>query len=233
MNERLILITSGRGPAECCWVVAKVLKHFLAALEAAGAKAEVVQKQAGIESRTIQSVVIRIEEKAGLESLLNEWVGTIQWIGQCTFRRHHKRKNWFVALAELKDADLAINLNEVRIDTMRSSGKGGQHVNKVNSAVRATHLPTGVVALASDQRSQMQNKKMAITRLRLKLEDWRNQQLGAQDYENWASKIQFERGNPVKIFKGTDFKTEKTLKKNKNSRRENKNILQTEMKLLL
>ena len=127
MNERLILITSGHGPAECCWVVAKVLSHFLSALKTFGATTEVIQKQAGSESRTIQSVVIHVEDKPDLDSFLKDWLGTIQWVGKSTFRKHHKRKNWFVGLMELKDVDLKLTLMKCESTPCEVLEKGGQH----------------------------------------------------------------------------------------------------------
>ena len=62
-------------------------------------------------------------------------------------------------------------LKECRIDTFRSSGKGGQHANKTDSAIRLTHLSTGIVVVCQDERSQFRNKEIAVTRLRKKLKD--------------------------------------------------------------
>jgi len=232
MKQRIILITSGRGPAECCWVVAQVLKRFLDAAAAKRLAAAVLQKNDGDQNRTIQSVMIQMEPHEKLDDFLKQWVGIVQWIGQSTFRKHHKRKNWFIAISEMKNHDFDLDSTAVKIDTMRSSGKGGQHVNKVSSAVRATHLTTGLSAMASDQRSQQQNKKIALLRLSMKLEEWKTKQMGQQDLENWESKIQIERGNPIQVFRGTDFKQVKKKKDYRSSRQRLSQELRNELKNL-
>jgi len=89
-------------------------------------------------------------------------------------------------------------------------------VNKVNSAVRATHLPTGISVLAQDSRSQLDNKKLALARLKEKLAEIELQQLAEQAQSHWNNHTQVQRGNPIRTFKGTDFKStyvEKSYKK--------------------
>ena len=101
-----------------------------------------------------------------LEKFLKPWLGTVQWIGQSPFRKFHKRKNWFVGMVEIARSTVPIwNEMEVVFETFRSNGAGGQHVNKVESAVRALHMPTGISVVARDSRSQHQNKKLALERL--------------------------------------------------------------------
>lgn len=229
MNEKIIIISAGRGPAECCWVVAKVLKEFLKDLKDNGFSAEVIQKTPGLENRTLQSVSVSITIKDQLDDFLTKWIGTIQWVGQSTFRRHHKRKNWFVAIMEIKEQRFSIDLKDVRMDTMRSGGKGGQHVNKVSTAVRLTHIPTGISVVASDQRSQSQNKKLAHIRLAERLKSWQKEQRSDQQLENWLDKIQIERGNPTRVFKGTDFRFVKKDKKFSKSRKQLKSDLRNRL----
>ena len=96
---------------------------------------------------------------------------------------------------------------------MRSSGPGGQNVNKVNSAVRAIHTPTGLNVVAMDSRSQHQNKKLAIERLQTKIQEAQLEQLKQSLYDQWENHLQVERGNPVKLFKGTHFKIDRKHKK--------------------
>ena len=72
-------------------------------------------------------------------------------------------------LPQLEDVDFQLNMNELKIDTFRSSGAGGQHVNKTESAIRVTHLPTGLVVECQDERSQYKNKDRALSIMRAKL----------------------------------------------------------------
>lgn len=230
MNQKIIQITAGRGPAECCWVVAQVLKYFLKEVQTSGIAHTVIQRVQGIENGTLQSATVKLEGK-DISTFLSSWIGTIQWIGISTFRKHHKRKNWFIGIYELDVANLErINEKDISFQTMRSSGPGGQHVNKVNSAVRAIHRSTGISVIAMDSRSQHQNKKMAIERLKEKLMQTELERLKEALTHEWENHFAVERGNPVKVFRGTDFKKEKKEKTFKNKRNQLKKELRNELK---
>ena len=112
---------------------------------------------------------------------------------------------------------------------MRSSSAGGQHVNKVSSAIRATHVPTGVSTVCMDSRSQHQNKKTARDRLILKLEKEEIKQLKNQFQTTWMNQTQVQRGNPVRVFEGSDFKKQKVVASYKTKREQLKKELKNEI----
>lgn len=214
--DKLIQITSGRGPLECQWVVAKVLKVFLEEAKNNTIDYEIIHRENGDENLTLKSVTILLKSK-NVESFLKNWLGSILWTGKSTFRKLHKRSNWFIGVFELKGLE-KINFKEkdIQFQTTRSQGSGGQNVNKVNTAVRATHIPTGVAVFAQDSRSQLENKKLALERLKEKVLEQNIIKLQKQMQETWNNHLNVQRGNSVRTFSGTDFKKnyeEKSFKK--------------------
>ncbi len=138
----------------------------------------------------------------GVERFVAAWRGTVQWIAQSPFRPEHKRKNWFVGVEVLAPPSAAeFDPQDVRFETMRASGPGGQHVNRTESAVRVTHVSTGLQASASEERSQHRNKALAVARLARKLETLKDQQRGEAERGRWRAHQALERGNPVRVFR--------------------------------
>ena len=223
--EKIIQITSGRGPAECTWVVAQVLKKVLQEAEALQLKATVLQHEAGQENGTVASAMMQIIGKDAAE-FTDSWVGTIQWIGKSTFRKFHKRSNWFIGIFEVEAVNSRVfSEKDIQYQAMRSSGAGGQHVNKVSSAIRATHVPTGISVVSMDSRSQHQNKKLATERLLVKLNEAQLNLLKQQFQNQGTNQLAVERGNPIRTFEGSDFKKLKVEKKFKAVRQQLKNEL--------
>ena len=199
MEKTYLQITSGRGPVECCRVVALVLEKILREAQKRKLRVEILEKETGAVNRTLLSVVVPVEG-ACCDVLADEWEGTVLWIARSPYRIHHRRKNWFVGvqtflLSESREA----TEDDIRYETLRASGPGGQHVNKTKSAVRAVHIPSGISVVASDQRSQWQNKKLATERLLVKLTAWNIEQAMIQAQTNWSNHNSLQRGNPVKI----------------------------------
>lgn len=217
--EKLIQITSGRGPLECQWVVSKVLKTFLEELNQNTIDYEIIHRENGDVNMTVKSVTVLLKGK-NTNEFLKTWLGTICWEGKSTFRKLHKRSKWFIGIFELENLE-TVNFNEkdIRFQTSRSQGSGGQNVNKVNTAVRATHIPTNESVFVQDTRSQLSNKKLSITRLKEKVMGSYIQQLENRMKETWNHHLQVERGSPVRTFSGTDFKSnyqDKSFKKQRN-----------------
>jgi peptide chain release factor len=101
---------------------------------------------------------------------------------------------------------LSFDVRMIRFETFRSSGKGGQHVNKTESGIRAIYEPTGDSVISTDERSQYRNKELAAERLK-KIIAVRNQAI-AEDVknQNWLENYKIERGNARRVYEGLDFK---------------------------
>lgn len=209
MDKKYLHITSGRGPAECCWVVAQLVKYLFKKAKKENLKIEMIDKVVGDHPSTLKSAFLCLEGE-NVISFCEEWEGSILWIGKSPYRKFHKRKNWFIGVNQLFPQNVtSFNEKDLRFDVMRASGAGGQHVNRTESAVRAIHIPTGLVTYSQEQRSQYQNKKIAIERLKLLLLAYQQEQVAEQHIEQWENHLSLERGNPVKTFEGIKFSLKK------------------------
>ncbi|WP_430813750.1 peptide chain release factor H [Carboxylicivirga sp. RSCT41] len=230
MDTIILQITSGRGPAECCWVVARVLKYMIEEAKKASISYTIMHREQGLENGTLFSAGVQLEGK-DVASFARQWTGTVQWVGQSQFRKHHKRKNWFVAVNALNLAheSTGINDKDISYQAIRSGGPGGQHVNKVSTAIRAKHLPSGLQVLVSESRSQLQNKKLAKSRLvelvRLELFNQQKKDMRA----GWKNHLEIQRGKPIRTFYGSDFKARKDETNYKQKRRSLKHHLRKEL----
>lgn len=201
MRKLIVQITAGKGPAECCRAVARVQQLILAQVHQQQIKTELLDKVEVEVTDAFKSVTFTAEGE-NLDNFVREWVGTVQWISPSPFRKQYKRKNWFVGVNALTVSELpAWKDAEVKYETCRASGPGGQNVNKVETAVRGTHLPSGIQVLAMDSRSQLENKKLCLQRLQAKVMAWQTEKLIVQKQQQWLNHHQLKRGNAVKTIR--------------------------------
>lgn len=211
-------LTAGQGPKECGWVVAQLCREVLKDACGLGLSAVVVEslafdkalrKQDLIEADAYLSMLIRVEGK-GADLFAGNWVGSIKWQGESMYRPKHKRINWFVSalvveIPNVREIDIKDLQREVKVESMRSGGPGGQHVNKTNSAVRITHQPTGIQVRVEADRSQHRNRQLAMERLQMILADSSAKDEKAQDRARWKNHYQVKRGRPTRVFQGVGF----------------------------
>lgn len=193
----LLQISSGKGPTECELAVGKFLKALMK--EIRGVK--IVEESKGHYVDCYKSVVLSVDED------VSNFVGTIKWIVQSPFRPKHKRKNWFIDVSVFKEQE-EVDFSEefVRFETFRSGGNGGQNVNKVETGVRAIHIPTGLSVVCTEARTQYLNKKLALSRLSdIIIKQNLDAKLLAKQVM-WLQHELLERGNPVRVYEGLEFK---------------------------
>jgi peptide chain release factor len=202
MTEILLHLSSGQGPKECEWVVAELAHAFCREAAAVGLACAPVEPVAGVTA----SVLLRVSGEDA-EAFAGMRIGTVRWIGTSPFRPLHKRRNWFVGVRQVPSAEEVPELREedISYQTLRASGPGGQHVNTTDSAVRATHRPTGLATLSQDQRSQFANKKIARLKLALLLDERRRVREAGGERALWEQHRELERGNAIRSYVGARF----------------------------
>ena len=199
-----ILFTAGRGPLECGLALHGIQMRFKLYLEDQHINYEIVKEHRGQLSQSTETIVFEIDRQE--ISKVEPWIGTIQWICKSPIRKYSKRKNWYIKCCEISmPSTMAINLSDIIIQAYKASGPGGQHRNKVETAIRIIHKPTGIIVTAADSKSKVQNKKRALDKLEQKLKQLNRKLQFEYELDEWALKIEIERGNPSKVFYGPKF----------------------------
>jgi peptide chain release factor len=200
-------LSAGAGPAECAFVATQLAEKLKDEAKALGLSTRILETEPGPEPGTACSVLMELAGEAPA-GWLESWLGTVQWIGRSPYRPHHKRRNWFVGIEAFEPRDEAARWDngELRFEAMRAGGPGGQHQNKTESAVRVTHVPTGLVAIAREGRSQHQNRQLALARLERALAKRQEAEAAIARGTRWEQHQALERGNPVRIYEGEAFR---------------------------
>lgn len=201
----LLQISANTGPAECCLGVVKLLAHLEARASASKLGVTLVEEVRVGATGLVQSALLALEgDEAACRLFAAPYVGTILWVCPSPLRPQHRRRNWYLDVTLFAEPARDFG-SEVRFETMRSSGPGGQHANKTESAVRATHLATGLSVKVGGSRSQSANKAAALALLGAKVQahvDHASQESRAQRRLRHCSRA----GDTVaKRFVGSDF----------------------------
>lgn len=209
-NRCWLQLSAGKGPLECSFLAAKVLKIIEKELIQNNINFKVLDIQEDEKAHCYKSVLLSLEGQKGeewlLKDFLSRWAGTVKWQCQSPFRPKHKRKNWFMGIEAFTEPDkLSWNEQDIKVELYRSSGPGGQHVNKTETAVRVTHIPTGFRAIAQEERSQRMNLALAKLRLMQELSDYNIKIEREQNQQKWQKHQDLERGNPKITFVGLNF----------------------------
>jgi peptide chain release factor 2 len=177
-SNALLSINSGAGGTDACDWAEMLLRMYLRWAERRGFKSEILDLQAG-EEAGIRSVTIKVSGDYAY-GYLNSEQGVHRLVRISPFDSQARRHTAFAsvtAVPEIDDTiDVEIDDSDLRVDTYRASGAGGQHVNKTDSAIRLTHLPTKIVVQCQNERSQHKNKATAMKMLRAQLYELRRRE---------------------------------------------------------
>ncbi len=220
-GDALLSINAGAGGTDSQDWAAMLQRMYLRWAEKEGYKTEILDLTPG-EEAGIKSVTMAVTGDYAYGYLRPE-KGVHRLVRLSPFDSAHRRHTSFAqveVLPQVEEADIAINPSDLKIDTFLSSGAGGQNVQKNQTAIRITHLPTGIVASSQNERSQTQNRENAMKVLRARLLDIRREEKeeelaqlrGEYQKAEWGSQIRSYVLHPYQLVKDhrTDFETGNT-----------------------
>ncbi|MGB0621076.1 MAG: peptide chain release factor 2 [Myxococcota bacterium] len=201
-SDALLSINSGAGGTDACDWAEMLLRMYLRWAERHEFKTEILDIQEA-EEAGIRGVTLRIEGEYAY-GYLNTEQGVHRLVRISPFDSNARRHTAFAsvtAVPEIDDAvEVEIDESDLRVDTYRASGAGGQHVNKTDSAVRLTHIPTGMVAQCQNERSQHKNRATAMKIMRAKLFELERQQQQAKVEELTGEKREIGFGSQIRSY---------------------------------
>lgn len=209
METVMMQISASTGPEECCLAVRLAFQRLMKEAALLGVRVEVLEQVPGEWPDNFRSLILLLEGPAA-PSMATAWEGSLQWICASPYRPGHARKNWFFGAsvheaAVMQTRGSLLRDDDIRYETMRSGGPGGQHVNTTESAVRATHVPTGISVKVQTERSQHANRRLARALLAHKLAEREDASGAVSRQTRWQQHRSIERGNPRRVFKGHAF----------------------------
>ena len=206
MTQTYVQFTAGIGPVECAAACYVISRKFADEILKINLVPTVVDYESDDEFG-FRSIIFKIDKTTTkeIDVIRSKWEGTIKFISiKNSFRPNHKRKNWFIGcnFFDVDDTKITFDMNDIKIDLMRSSSPGGQNVNKVESGVRLTHIPTGIIVKCIMTRDQKQNLKVAKEIMQAKLDLLNNTKEANIKNLFWMSHDSLERGGEVMTIKG-------------------------------
>ncbi len=210
----LLTVNSGAGGTESCDWADMLLRMYTRWAEQAGFEVEVLDimpgEEAGISSATMRIVGPNAYGYAKAERGVHRLVRISPFDSNA---RRHTSFSSVDVVAELEDdADIEVDEADIRTDVYRASGKGGQHVNRTESAVRLTHLPTGIVVTCQNERSQIKNKASAMRTLKSRLYEKREDEKRSEMEKFYGEKGEIAWGNQIRSYVFQPYQMVKDLR---------------------